>query len=140
MLRLQTLDPPGIVHFRRDLRENHLNSFIPKMMMSLSRVSQWSEKYIYPQNSASSYRFFVLFVLKCPNALIISCMHAAWEWGKFCKVLKISAGAYIFEKALFEGLIYRGKFAFKNWLGYPYSWKEIYRFCFVLLCIWGQYF
>ena len=38
-----------------------------------------------------------------------------------------------------EGLIYGGKFAFQNRLGLPYSWKEIYRFCFVLLCIWGQF-
>ena len=37
-----------------------------------------------------------------------------------------------------EGLIYGGKFAFQNRLGEPYSWKEIYRFCFVFLCIWGQ--
>ena len=38
-----------------------------------------------------------------------------------------------------EGLIYGGKFAFQNRLGLPYSWKEIYRFCFVLLCIWRAY-
>ena len=56
-----------------------------------------------------------------------------------------------FSKALFEGLtfgggglyseglIYGGKFAFQNWSGKPYSWKEIYNFCFVLLCIWGQF-
>ena len=31
------------------------------------------------------------------------------------------------------------KFAFQNRLGQPYSWEEIYRFCFVLLCIWGQF-
>ena len=37
--------------------------------------------------------------------------------------------------ALFEGLIYGGKFAFQNRLGQPYSWKEIYSFCFVLPCI-----
>ena len=53
-----------------------------------------------------------------------------------------------FSKALFEGIIWRGlysegliyggKFAFQNRLGLPYSWKEIYLFCFVLLCIWGQ--
>ena len=38
-----------------------------------------------------------------------------------------------------EGLIFGGKFAFQNRLGYPYSCKEIYRFCFVLLCISGQF-
>ena len=30
--------------------------------------------------------------------------------------------------------MYGAKFAFQNRLGQPYSWKEIYRFCFVLLC------
>ena len=29
--------------------------------------------------------------------------------------------------------MYGGKFAFQNRLGEPSSWKEIYRFCFVLL-------
>ena len=52
----------------------------------------------------------------------------------------ISPGAYIFERpfwrSLFlEGLIYGGKFASQNRLGYPYSWKKIYSFWFVLLCI-----
>ena len=27
-----------------------------------------------------------------------------------------------------------GKFTFQNRSGQPYSWKESYRFCFVLLC------
>ena len=39
------------------------------------------------------------------------------------------------EKRLRGRLIYGGKFAFQNRLGQPYSWKEIYSFCFVLLCI-----
>ena len=30
--------------------------------------------------------------------------------------------------------MYGGKFASQNRLGQPYSWKEIYRFCFVFLC------
>ena len=56
------------------------------------------------------------------------------------KIPKISAGAYIFQKpflkGLFlEGLIYQGKFAFQSRLRQPFSWKEIYRFCFVLVCI-----
>ena len=29
--------------------------------------------------------------------------------------------------------MYEGKFAFQNRSGEPSSWKEIYRFCFVLL-------
>ena len=32
-----------------------------------------------------------------------------------------------------EKLVYGGKFVFQKRLGRPYSWKEIYRFCFVLL-------
>ena len=47
------------------------------------------------------------------------------------KIPIISPGAYIFERpfwrSLFlEGLIYGGKFASQNRLGYPYSWKKIY--------------
>ena len=34
--------------------------------------------------------------------------------------------------------MYRGKFRFQNRLGQPYSLREIYSFCFVLLCIRGQ--
>ena len=30
--------------------------------------------------------------------------------------------------------MYGRKFVFQNRLGQPYTWKEIYRFCFVLLC------
>ena len=49
-----------------------------------------------------------------------------------------------FSKALFEGLIFGGAYLRREiWvqhrLGYPYKWKEIYRFCLVLLCIWGQF-
>ena len=65
------------------------------------------------------------------------------------KIPKISPRAYIFQRpflrGLFwtglylEGLIYGRKFASQNRLGYPYSWKEIYRFCFVVLRIWGQF-
>ena len=35
------------------------------------------------------------------------------------KIPKINPEAYIF----LEGLIYRGKLAFQNWLGKPYSWN-----------------
>ena len=66
---------------------------------------------------------------------------------RYRKIPKISPGAYIFQRPFFrglflealifagakshkEGLIYGGKFAFQNRLGYPYSWKEIDRFCF----------
>ena len=53
---------------------------------------------------------------------------------------KISPGAYIFSKTLFEGLIFGGayerrKICASKLIGLAYSWKEIYRFCFVLLGI-----
>ena len=56
------------------------------------------------------------------------------------KIPKISPRAYIFQRPFLrgiysEGFIYGGKFAFQNRLGYPYSWKEICRFRFVLICI-----
>ena len=47
--------------------------------------------------------------------------------------------ALYFSKALFEGFIFGGKFAFQNRLGWPYRWKEIYRFCFILLFHCGQF-
>ena len=66
------------------------------------------------------------------------------EIKQYCKILKISPGDYIFHRPFlrglyWEGLIYGGKFVFQNPLGWPYSWREIYCFCFVLLCIWGQF-
>ena len=49
-----------------------------------------------------------------------------------------------FSKALFEGLIFgrayvRREFCVSKSIGLAYSWKEIYRFCFVLLCIYAQF-
>ena len=63
---------------------------------------------------------------------------------KYHQIPKISPGAYIFQRpflrSLFlEGLTYGGKFAFQNRFSQPFSWKEIYHFCFVLLCILGQF-
>ena len=41
----------------------------------------------------------------------------------------------LFWRGLYsEGLIFGGKFVFQNRLGWPYSWKEIYRFCLALHC------
>ena len=57
---------------------------------------------------------------------------ALFEW-------LIFGGAYIRRDLFLEGLIYGGKFAFQNRLGQPHSWRYIYRFCFILLCIWGQF-
>ena len=64
------------------------------------------------------------------------------------KIPKISPGAYIFEKpflrGLFlEGLIFRGacvrrEICVSKSIGLACSGKEIYHFCFVLLCIRGQ--
>ena len=47
---------------------------------------------------------------------------------KYRKIPKISPGAYIFQRpflrGLFlEGLIYGGKFAFQNRMGYPFIWE-----------------
>ena len=55
------------------------------------------------------------------------------------KIPEISPGANIlqrpFLRGLFlEGFMYGGKFTFQNRSGQPYSWKEFYQFCFVLLC------
>ena len=61
------------------------------------------------------------------------------------KIPKISPGAYIFQRpflrGLFlEGLIYGGAYlrreiCLSKSIGLALSWKEIYRFGFVLLCI-----
>ena len=68
---------------------------------------------------------------------------------RYRKIPKISPGAYIFQwpflRGLFlEGLIFEGAYLRRGIcvlksIGLAYSWKEIYRFCFVLLCIWGQF-
>ena len=64
------------------------------------------------------------------------------------KIPKISPGAYIFQRpflrGLFlEGLIFGGAYVrsencVSKWIGLACSGKEIYHFCFVLLCIRGQ--
>ena len=67
---------------------------------------------------------------------------------KYRKIPKISPGAYIFQRpflrGLFlEGLIFGGAYVRKKIcvsksIGLACSGKEIYLFCFVLLCIRGQ--
>ena len=58
--------------------------------------------------------------------------------------------AYIFRRAFLRGLFLEGLIfgarglsmegnCVSKWIGQLYSWKEIYPFCFVLLCIWGQF-
>ena len=55
---------------------------------------------------------------------------------KYRKILKRSPGAYIFQRPFLRGLFLEGFiFGGAYRLGKPYSWKEIYRFCFLLLCI-----
>ena len=63
----------------------------------------------------------------------------------YLNIPKITPGAYIFQRpflrGLFlEGLIFGGAYlrreiCVSKSIGLAYSWKEIYRFCFVLLCI-----
>ena len=64
---------------------------------------------------------------------------------KYRKIPKISPGAYIFQRpflrGLFlEGLIFGGAYVRREIcvsksIGLAYSWKDICRFSFVLLCI-----
>ena len=65
---------------------------------------------------------------------------------KFLKYIPYNSGnnsrGIYFSKTLFEGLIFRGAYVRRDVsksIRLAYSWKEIYRFCFVLLCIWGQF-
>ena len=63
------------------------------------------------------------------------------------KIPKISPGAYIFQRPFLRGLFLEGLFGgayvrmeicISNLTGLACSGKEIYHFCFVLLCIRGQ--
>ena len=77
------------------------------------------------------------------------CWVTSMSFFKYCKIPKISPGAYIFQRpflrGLFlEGLIFRGAHLRKGIcvsksIRPANRWKEIYHFCFVLLCIWGQF-
>ena len=64
---------------------------------------------------------------------------------KYRKIPKISSGAYFFQTPFLRGLlleahIFGGAYLQREiCVSELYSWKEIYRFCFVLLCIWGQF-
>ena len=69
---------------------------------------------------------------------------------RYRKIQKISPGVYIFQRpflrGLFlEGLIFGGAYlrreiCVSKSIRLAYSWKEFYRFFFVLLCIWGHCF
>ena len=67
---------------------------------------------------------------------------------EYRKIPKISPGAYIFQRPFLRGLFLAGPIfggayvrkeicAIKS-VGLAFSGKEIYHFCFVLLCIRGQ--
>ena len=66
------------------------------------------------------------------------------------KIPKISPGSYIFQRPFLRGLFLDGltfggpyvrrEICVSKSIGLAYSWKEINRFCFALLCIWGQFF
>ena len=61
------------------------------------------------------------------------------------KIPKISPGSYIFQRPFLRGLFLHGlifvgayvrrEVCVSKSIGLAYSWKEINRFCFVLLCI-----
>ena len=65
------------------------------------------------------------------------------------KVPKIRPAAYIFQRPFLRGLflealIFGGAYLWREIsvsksIGLAYSWKEIDRFCFILVCIWGQF-
>ena len=66
----------------------------------------------------------------------------------YCKIPKISPGAYIFQRPFLRGLFLKGlifggaylrrEICVSKSIGLACSGKEIYHFCFVLLCIRGQ--
>ena len=88
----------------------------------------------------SHLRTFVLFSF-LPSYLSLNVTYR--------KIPKISPGSYTFQRpflrGLFlDGLIFVGAYVRREVcvsksIGLAYSWKEINRFCFVLLCIWGQF-
>ena len=67
---------------------------------------------------------------------------------RYRKIPKISPGAYIFQRPFLRGLVLEGsifggayvrrEICVSKSIGLACSGKEIYHFCFVLLCIRGQ--
>ena len=87
--------------------------------------------------------------LGCMILLITQCaINSLVSRKKYRKIPKISLGAYIFQRTFLrglflEGLIFGGAYlrreiCVSKSIGLACSGKEIYHFCFVLLCIWGQ--
>ena len=54
------------------------------------------------------------------------------------KIPKISPGAYIFQRLIFGGAYVRREICVPKSIGLACCGKEIYHFCFVLLCIRGK--
>ena len=61
-----------------------------------------------------------------------------WFRQVYRKIPKISPGASIFQRPYLRGLFLEVLLFGRAYLRRR-SWKEIYRFCLVLLCIWGQF-
>ena len=72
----------------------------------------------------------------------------SFQLAYYSKIPKISPGAYIFQRPFLRGLFLEGpifggayvrrEICVSNSIGLACSGKEIYHFCFVLLCIRGQ--
>ena len=82
------------------------------------------------------------------------CFYTEIFWRPFLTIFSIPKNSrnkpqgWYFSKALFEGLVFGGAYIRRGLcaegicvsksIGLDCSWKEIYHFCFVLLCIRGQ--
>ena len=70
------------------------------------------------------------WIIQWETTVTLTCCfkHETQLLTNYHQILKISPWGYIFQRpflrGLFlEGLIYGRKFAFQNWLGWPYSWR-----------------
>ena len=68
----------------------------------------------------------------------------AWQLYNYCKIPKISPGAYIFQRTFLrglflEGLIYGGKFAFQNQLGQPLVGRKFTIFALFYFAFEGNF-
>ena len=94
----------------------------------------------------------VEFLAQLASTLAAVFAHEAELWWQtifiYRKILKVSPGAYIFQRSFLRGLfsegpIFGGAYVWREicllkLVGLACSGKEIYHFCFVLLCIGGQ--
>ena len=94
----------------------------------------------------------VEFLAELASTLAAVFAHLAELWWQtifiYHKILKISPGAYIFQRSFLRGLfsegpIFGGAYVRRDicllkLVGLACSGKEMYHFCFVLLCIGGQ--